>query len=158
MSFGIIGPVSCQPISRAVLVLVPRAGPAAQALYRPCLVPALTLWCRARAMPGPCFFGSCSCWPSGLAHLANYSENLEPVSCNLQMLGLGVLGKYFCQEIEFDLHCSIELVDLPKLSSSREPLLNCVETYVSKGKISCTTILSVITNPRPSHQSFLLQQ
>jgi len=65
MSFGIIGPVSCQPISRAVPVLVPRAGPAAQALYRPCLVPALALWCRARAVLGPCFFGSCPCWPIG---------------------------------------------------------------------------------------------
>jgi hypothetical protein len=43
-------PPSCRLISRVVPVLVPRAGPAAQALFRSCLVPALALWCRARAV------------------------------------------------------------------------------------------------------------
>jgi hypothetical protein len=43
-------PPSCRLISRVVPVLVPRAGPAAQALSRSCLVPALALWCRARAV------------------------------------------------------------------------------------------------------------
>jgi hypothetical protein len=42
-------PPSCQLISRVVHVLMMRAGPAAQALSRSCLVPALALWCRARA-------------------------------------------------------------------------------------------------------------
>jgi hypothetical protein len=43
-------PPSCRLISRVVPVLVPRAGTAAQALSRSCFVPALALWCRARAV------------------------------------------------------------------------------------------------------------
>jgi hypothetical protein len=58
-------PPSRRLISRVVPVLVPRAGPAAQALSRSCLVLALALWCRARAVLEPCFFGSCPCWPIG---------------------------------------------------------------------------------------------
>jgi hypothetical protein len=60
-------PPSCRLISRVVPVLVPWAGPAAQALSRSCLVPALALWCRARSVLGPC-----PCWligPGPFGHL-----------------------------------------------------------------------------------------